>query len=66
MQPRIDYYKAVSGAVKEIFEVQKYGDECSLEPRLFELVRVRASQSPLGHDQANEDLSRGGLLWLSP
>jgi AhpD family alkylhydroperoxidase len=44
MSPRIDYAKVAPGAVRAMFGLEKYLDECGLEPSLRELVKVRASQ----------------------
>ncbi|MCI0363923.1 MAG: carboxymuconolactone decarboxylase family protein [Phycisphaerales bacterium] len=44
MQSRIDYSKAPPGAMKAMQAVQQYANESGLEPRLLELVKLRASQ----------------------
>ena len=44
MQPRIDYHQAPPGAAKVMMDLQRYVDECGLEPALLELVKLRASQ----------------------
>jgi AhpD family alkylhydroperoxidase len=44
MTPRIDYHKAPPGATKAMLDLQKYVDNCGLEPALIELVKLRASQ----------------------
>jgi alkylhydroperoxidase family enzyme len=44
MQSRIDYSKAPPGAMKAMQAVQQYVNESGLEPRLLELVKLRASQ----------------------
>jgi len=42
--PRIDYRHIAPGAVSAMHEVQRYVDGCSLEKKLLELVKLRASQ----------------------
>ncbi len=44
MQPRLDFTKVAPGALKAMYSLQKYVDECGLEQSLIELVKVRASQ----------------------
>jgi AhpD family alkylhydroperoxidase len=44
MQPRLDFTKVAPGALKAMYSLQKYVDECGLEQALIELVKVRASQ----------------------
>jgi AhpD family alkylhydroperoxidase len=44
MQPRLEYAKTAPGAREAMYAVEKYVRECGLEPRLLELVKLRASQ----------------------
>ena len=44
MQPRIDFSKAVPGAVKAMLDLERYVRQSGLETPLLELVRLRASQ----------------------
>lgn len=44
MEPRIDYSKFRHGAFEALLGVEKYLHECGLEPRLLDLMRLRASQ----------------------
>ena len=44
MQQRVDLNKVAPGALKAMYSLQKYADECGLERTLLELVKVRASQ----------------------
>ncbi len=41
---RIDYRQVAPAAVSAMHEVQRYVDHCSLEKKLLELVKLRASQ----------------------
>ena len=41
---RLDFTKVAPGALKAMYSLQKYVDECGLERSLIELVKVRASQ----------------------
>jgi AhpD family alkylhydroperoxidase len=43
-QPRIDYRDMPAGAIKAMRTVQQYVDECGLEHKLLELIKLRASQ----------------------
>ncbi|HYP25981.1 MAG TPA: carboxymuconolactone decarboxylase family protein [Blastocatellia bacterium] len=44
MQPRLNYDKVAPGALRAMYSLQKYVDECGLEHSLLALVKVRASQ----------------------
>src|SRR5262244_1307716 len=44
MGTHIKYEKAAPGALRAMYSLQKYVDECGLEKPLVELVRLRASQ----------------------
>ena len=44
MQARIDYRDMPAGAVKAMWTVQQYVDDCGLEHKLLELIKLRASQ----------------------
>jgi AhpD family alkylhydroperoxidase len=44
MQARMNYGKAAPGAVKAIQGLEAYIRDCSIEPELRELVKLRASQ----------------------
>ncbi len=44
MQRRLEYGKAVPGALRAIDALQKYVEECGLERSVLELVKTRASQ----------------------
>ncbi len=43
MEPRIDYMKVAPGAMRALWQVERYVRECGLEPPLLELVKLRAS-----------------------
>ena len=44
MEPRLNPYKIAPGARDALAALQKYSTEHSLEPKLMELVKTRASQ----------------------
>ena len=44
MKPRIEYRKVAPGAMAAMSELERYLDECGLEPSLLDLVKLRASQ----------------------
>jgi len=44
MQPRLDYAKASPKAMEAMYALERYVRSSSLEPRLLELVKLRASQ----------------------
>jgi AhpD family alkylhydroperoxidase len=44
MQPRLDYAKAAPKAMEALYAVERYVRNSGLEPRLIELVKLRASQ----------------------
>jgi AhpD family alkylhydroperoxidase len=44
MQPRLDYRKASPKAMEAMYALERYVRNSSLEPRLLELVKLRASQ----------------------
>jgi AhpD family alkylhydroperoxidase len=44
MQPRLDYTKASPKAMEAMYALERYVRNSSLEPRLLELVKLRASQ----------------------
>jgi AhpD family alkylhydroperoxidase len=44
MKPRIEYAKIAPGAVDAVRGLERYSRSCGLEPRLLELVKMRASQ----------------------
>ena len=43
-QPRLDYAKLTPNAVEAMYAVERYVRNSGLEPRLLELVKLRASQ----------------------
>jgi AhpD family alkylhydroperoxidase len=44
MEPRLDYAKVAPAARESVYAVEKYARQSSLEPKLRELVKLRASQ----------------------
>jgi AhpD family alkylhydroperoxidase len=44
MATRLNYGKAAPGAMRAMMALGNYLDECGLEPKLLDLVRLRASQ----------------------
>jgi AhpD family alkylhydroperoxidase len=44
MEERLNYVKAAPAGYRAILTLNRYVDECDLEPLLLELVRMRASQ----------------------
>ena len=44
MQPRLNPYKLAPGAYQALSAMQSYVEKCDLEPKLMELVKIRASQ----------------------
>lgn len=44
MKARIDYAKVSPGAVQAMYAVERYARQSGLEPILFELIKLRASQ----------------------
>jgi AhpD family alkylhydroperoxidase len=44
LQPRLDYQKASPEAIKAMFQLERYVRTSSLEPKLLELIKIRASQ----------------------
>lgn len=44
MTKRIDYGKQFPKSIKGLLEVEKYVHQSSLDPKIFELVKMRASQ----------------------
>ena len=44
MESRLKYDQVAPGALRAMYSVQKYVDECGLEKPLLELVKTRASQ----------------------
>lgn len=44
MKPRIEYRKVAPGAMAAMSGLERYLDECGLEPSLLDLVKLRASQ----------------------
>src|SRR6266568_4662878 len=44
MQPRIEYKQVAPGAYRAMVGLEKYLEQCDLEPSLLELVKIRASQ----------------------
>ncbi len=44
MEKRMNYSKASPGAMRAMDAIDSYVDSCGLEPKLLELVKVRASQ----------------------
>src|SRR5499433_1033997 len=44
MGSHLKYEKAAPGALRAMYSLQKYVDECGLEKQLIELVKTRASQ----------------------
>jgi AhpD family alkylhydroperoxidase len=44
MKPRVDYYTASKDAVSAMLALEKAGSNLGLDPRLVDLVKLRASQ----------------------
>ena len=44
MQPRLNYDRVAPGALRAMYSLQKYVEECGLERSLLGLVKLRASQ----------------------
>jgi len=44
MQPRLDYHRVAPEALEAMYAVERYARKSGLEPKLLELVKVRASQ----------------------
>lgn len=44
MKDRLDYFKVDASAMKGLLEMEKYVHESDLDPKIFELVKFRASQ----------------------
>lgn len=44
MKPRIEYRKVAPGVMQAMSGLERYLDECGLEPSLLDLVKLRASQ----------------------
>jgi AhpD family alkylhydroperoxidase len=44
MKARVNYQKAAPGAIRVMYGLQKYVDDCGLEKSLQELIKIRASQ----------------------
>jgi alkylhydroperoxidase family enzyme len=44
MPPRFNYFKAAPEGAKHLRELEGYLHGCGLEPKLLELVKMRASQ----------------------
>lgn len=44
MEPRIGYANAAPGALRAMYGLEAYVQQCGLEPSLLELVKLRASQ----------------------
>lgn len=44
MKPRVDYYSASKEAVSAMLALEKAGSNLGLDPRLVDLVKLRASQ----------------------
>ena len=44
MQARFDYAAAAPGAVEAMRALEKYVRTCGIEPKLLELIKIRASQ----------------------
>lgn len=44
MSARIEYTKIAPGAFRAMLGLEKYLNECDLEPSLLHLVKMRASQ----------------------
>ncbi|HEX6543231.1 MAG TPA: carboxymuconolactone decarboxylase family protein [Ktedonobacterales bacterium] len=44
MAARLNYGKAAPGAMRAMIGLENYLDECGLEPKLLDLVKLRASQ----------------------
>jgi len=44
MEPRIGYAHAAPGALRAMYGLETYVQQCGLEPSLLELVKLRASQ----------------------
>ncbi|HKX31747.1 MAG TPA: carboxymuconolactone decarboxylase family protein [Blastocatellia bacterium] len=44
MEPRLNYAKVAPGALRAMYGLQKYIDDCGLEHSLQELIKTRASQ----------------------
>jgi AhpD family alkylhydroperoxidase len=44
MEPRINYFKVGSGAIEAMLGVEKYLNQCGLDSKLLNLIRLRTSQ----------------------
>jgi AhpD family alkylhydroperoxidase len=44
MQPRIDYRKFAKQPLKAMYDLEAYLAQCSIEPKLLHLIKLRASQ----------------------
>jgi AhpD family alkylhydroperoxidase len=44
MEPRINYLKVGSGAIEAMLGVEKYLNQCGLDSKLLNLIRLRTSQ----------------------
>lgn len=44
MKSRLDYGKVAPGAIQAMYAVERYARQSGLEPKLLELVKLRASQ----------------------
>ncbi len=44
MAPRLDYRNAAPEAIQALRDLQQYVDQCGLDKKLLELVKLRASQ----------------------
>lgn len=63
MKSRLDYKRISPEAIKAMLGVEKYVDECALEPTLLDLARLRASQingCAYCIDMHTKDLRRSG------
>ena len=43
MQSRMEYGKAAPGAIRAMSALERYVDDCGLEPSLLELIKLRSS-----------------------
>ncbi|WP_035608410.1 carboxymuconolactone decarboxylase family protein [Haloferula sp. BvORR071] len=63
MQPRIDYFKADPASVQAMLQIEKHVTSTAIEPRLRELIKLRASQingCAYCVDMHSRDLRKGG------
>jgi len=63
MEPRLDYGKVLPEGMKTIYALDRYSQNCGLEPSLLDLIKLRASQingCPYCIDMHIKDARTGG------